>query len=89
MLAEGIDIPDCSLVVAMDRIPTAQAFTQMRGRARSSNGPGFVVMVPNQTERLRVLDLELESKNFQNNGNFLGAMVSVTTRKPSYLCTED
>jgi len=65
VLSEGIDIPECSVVVVFDRINTAQSFAQMRGRARSKDGLGFVVLVPDPKEEYRVRILEEDAKKFQ------------------------
>ena len=65
VLSEGIDIPECSVVVVFDRVATAQSFAQMRGRARSKEGLGFVVMVPDPKEEFRVRMLEEDAKKFQ------------------------
>ena len=42
--SEGIDVPECNLVVSMDKIKTSRTLIHTRGRARSKGGK-FVVML--------------------------------------------
>lgn len=42
--SEGIDVPECNLVVSMDKIKTSRSLIHTRGRARSKGGK-FVIMV--------------------------------------------
>lgn len=42
--SEGIDVPECNLVISMDRIKCSRSLIHTRGRARSKGGK-FVIMV--------------------------------------------
>ena len=46
VVSEGIDVPECSLVVVFDDLKNVTSFVQMRGRARKREGGAFIVMVP-------------------------------------------
>ncbi|CAM9208762.1 unnamed protein product, partial [Chrysoparadoxa australica] len=73
---EGIDVPACNLVIAMDPLSDARALIHMRGRARCKGG-AFIVMMPqgdlkeeqrllslfNQSERIRQNDLTDEAES--------------------------
>ena len=37
MLEEGLDVPDCNLVMRVDQAPTYASYIQSRGRARHQN----------------------------------------------------
>jgi len=65
VLSEGIDVPDCSLVVAFDTIANSTAFVQMRGRARQHNGGAFVLFASDQGGLERLFDLEQGAALFE------------------------
>lgn len=68
VLSEGIDVPDCSVVIVYDDLKDATTFVQMRGRARKRSGGGssFIVMVPNAEQEECVKKLEAEAEMFHN-----------------------
>jgi endoribonuclease Dicer len=45
VLEEGIDVPECNLVVRFDRPTTFRAYVQSRGRARAKQA-NYVFMLP-------------------------------------------
>ena len=48
--SEGIDVPECNLVVSMDKIKTSRSLIHTRGRARSKGGK-FIVMLEVRPKR--------------------------------------
>ena len=67
VVSEGIDVPECSLVVVYDDLKNVTSFVQMRGRARKKEGGAFVVMVPpSRTAEEGIRALELTAEQFQN-----------------------
>lgn len=42
--SEGIDVPECNLVISMDKLQTSRALIHTRGRARSRGGR-FIIMI--------------------------------------------
>ncbi len=67
VLSEGIDIPECSLVVAFDDVPNATAFVQMRGRARQQDGGSFVLFAPDRESLEKIFHLEQGAARFEKN----------------------
>ena len=59
---EGVDWPECELVISLYPPSTLTALVQMRGRARKKNSK-FVVLCSHEGERQAVEDL----KNRENN----------------------
>jgi ERCC4-related helicase len=51
--SEGMDFPQCALVVALDRIQTSTAYIQHRGRARRPNGRFYFMLQDEQNELLQ------------------------------------
>lgn len=41
--SEGIDVPECNLVISMDKIKNSRSLIHTRGRARAKGGK-FVIM---------------------------------------------
>ncbi|CAN0080814.1 unnamed protein product, partial [Ectocarpus sp. 12 AP-2014] len=64
--SEGIDVPECNLVVSMDKIKTSRSLIHTRGRARSKGGK-FVIMVEDRDdmERDRVSLMLMESEDIK------------------------
>ncbi|CBJ48587.1 dicer-like 3 [Ectocarpus siliculosus] len=64
--SEGIDVPECNLVVSMDKIKTSRSLIHTRGRARSKGGK-FVIMVEDgdDMERDRVSLMLMESEDIK------------------------
>jgi len=65
VLSEGIDVPECSLVVAFDTVANPTAFVQMRGRARQHDGGAFVLFAPDRETLERIFQLEQGAANFE------------------------
>ena len=59
---EGVDIPECELVICMNLPGTVTGFVQMRGRARKK-GSHFVIICSNQKEEEQMRNLLLREKN--------------------------
>ena len=59
---EGVDWPECELVVSLYPPSTLTALVQMRGRARKKNSK-FVVLCSNEEERDAVEDLKKRENN--------------------------
>ncbi|KAL5007600.1 hypothetical protein ScPMuIL_016406 [Solemya velum] len=59
---EGIDLPECELVVTMYAPDTVRAFVQMRGRARKKNSK-FIIMCTDPGEEESLSDLCNKEKN--------------------------
>jgi len=65
VLSEGIDVPECSLVVAFDTVANPTAFVQMRGRARLHDGGAFVLFAPDRETLERIFQLEQGAAYFE------------------------
>lgn len=65
VLSEGIDVPECSLVVAFDTVANPTAFVQMRGRARQHDGGAFVLFAPDRETLERIFQLEQGAAYFE------------------------
>lgn len=65
VLSEGIDVPECSLVVAFDTVANPTAFVQMRGRARQHDGGAFVLFAPDRESLERIFQLEQGAAHFE------------------------
>lgn len=59
---EGIDIPECELVITFNPPSTVTALVQMRGRARKNNSK-FVVLCNNSKEKEELEDLMTRERN--------------------------
>ena len=59
---EGVDWPECELVVSMYPPSTLTALVQMRGRARKKNSK-FVVLCSSDVERQNIEELKQKEKN--------------------------
>ncbi|XP_041365827.1 uncharacterized protein LOC121380886 [Gigantopelta aegis] len=59
---EGVDIPECELVVCMNLPGTVTGFVQMRGRARKKDSH-FVIICSNQKEEEQMHNLLKREKN--------------------------
>ncbi|KAK3102774.1 hypothetical protein FSP39_013845 [Pinctada imbricata] len=59
---EGIDIPECQLVVSMNPPSTVTALVQMRGRARKIQSK-FVIICTDVNEKAKMEDLQLKENN--------------------------
>ncbi|XP_063400411.1 uncharacterized protein LOC134685007 [Mytilus trossulus] len=59
---EGVDIPECELVITFNPPSTVTALVQMRGRARKNNSK-FVVLCNNSKEQAELEDLMKKEKN--------------------------
>ncbi|CAM9952259.1 unnamed protein product [Scytosiphon promiscuus] len=64
--SEGIDVPECNLVVSMDKIHTSRSLIHTRGRARSKGGK-FVIMLESgeDVERDRVAVMLMEAEDIK------------------------
>lgn len=65
VLSEGIDVPECSLVVAFDTVANSTAFVQMRGRARQHDGGAFVLFARDREALERIFQLEQGAAYFE------------------------
>lgn len=65
VLSEGIDVPECSLVVAFDEVPNSTAFVQMRGRARQHGGGAFVLFAADTDTLHKIFHLEVAASRFE------------------------
>ena len=59
---EGVDWPECELVVSLYPPSTLTALVQMRGRARKKNSK-FVVLCSSEEERKYIEDLKRRENN--------------------------
>ncbi|XP_052066353.1 uncharacterized protein LOC127705998 [Mytilus californianus] len=59
---EGVDIPECELVITFNPPSTVTALVQMRGRARKNNSK-FVVLCNNSKEKTELEDLMKKERN--------------------------
>ena len=59
---EGVDWPECELVVSMYPPSTLTALVQMRGRARKKNSK-FVVLCSSDVDRQNIEELKQKEKN--------------------------
>ena len=59
---EGVDWPECELVVSLYPPSTLTALVQMRGRARKKNSK-FVVLCSSQEEGQKIEDLKQRENN--------------------------
>ena len=59
---EGVDWPECELVVSMYPPSSLTALVQMRGRARKKNSK-FVVLCSSDVERQNIEELKQKEKN--------------------------
>jgi ERCC4-related helicase len=64
VLAEGIDVPACNVVVCFDEIQNTRCFAQMRGRARSKDG-SFIALVGSGEGGNSVMRLEREADHYR------------------------
>ncbi|XP_060070769.1 uncharacterized protein LOC132550694 [Ylistrum balloti] len=67
---EGIDLPECELVVSMNPPSTMTALVQMRGRARKLDSH-FVIVCNDKKEEAKMEDLLVREKNMMKAANFL------------------
>ncbi|XP_062568485.1 uncharacterized protein LOC134230665 [Saccostrea cucullata] len=67
---EGIDIPECELVITMNLPSTVTALVQMRGRARKANSK-FMVLCNDQLENDQLSELMKKEDNMIKAANFL------------------
>lgn len=67
---EGIDLPECELVVSMNPPSTMTALVQMRGRARKLHSH-FVIVCNDSKEKTRLGDLLVREENMIKAANFL------------------
>jgi superfamily II DNA/RNA helicase len=67
---EGIDIPECELVVTMNLPSSVTALVQMRGRARKENSK-FVVLCNDKIEEEKLSELMKKEDNMIKAANFL------------------
>ena len=61
---EGVDIPECQLVVCLNPPTTVKALVQMRGRARKKDSY-FVVLCSSQREKEKLEDLQRQEQNMK------------------------
>ena len=61
---EGVDIPECQLVVSLNPPTTVKALVQMRGRARKKDSY-FVVLCSSQREKEKLEDLKKQEQNMK------------------------
>ncbi|KAL8618754.1 hypothetical protein ACOMHN_015164 [Nucella lapillus] len=61
---EGVDIPECQLVVCLNPPTTVKALVQMRGRARKKDSY-FVVLCSSQREKEKLEDLQQQERNMK------------------------
>ncbi|KAL3841905.1 hypothetical protein ACJMK2_019994 [Sinanodonta woodiana] len=59
---EGLDLPECELVVSLMPPSTVTALVQMRGRARKMNSK-FIVLCNNDKEEAKLIDLLQREEN--------------------------
>lgn len=67
---EGIDIPECELVITFNPPSTVTALVQMRGRARKNNSK-FVVLCNSSKEKDELEDLMTKEKNMMEAAEFI------------------
>ena len=67
---EGVDWPECELVVSMYPPSTLTALVQMRGRARKKNSK-FVVLCSSDMERQNIEELKQKEKNMMIASEYL------------------
>lgn len=61
---EGIDIPECQLVVCLNPPTTVKALVQMRGRARKKDSY-FVVLCSSEKEKDKLVSLQSQELNMK------------------------
>ena len=61
---EGVDIPECQLVVSLNPPTTVKALVQMRGRARKKDSY-FVVLCSSLREKEKLEDLKQQEQNMK------------------------
>ncbi|KAK7491472.1 hypothetical protein BaRGS_00017301 [Batillaria attramentaria] len=61
---EGVDLPECQLVVCLNPPTTVKAMVQMRGRARKKDSY-FVVLCSSQKEKEKLEDLKRQEDNMK------------------------
>ncbi|XP_076450755.1 uncharacterized protein LOC143286826 isoform X2 [Babylonia areolata] len=61
---EGVDIPECQLVVCLNPPTTVKALVQMRGRARQKDSY-FVVLCSSQQEKQKLEELQKQELNMK------------------------
>lgn len=66
VLEEGIDLPECNLVICFDQIRNYGQYVQKRGRARMQKSR-FLIMVPDDKKR----EIEVEMEQWRNTINEL------------------
>jgi endoribonuclease Dicer len=59
---EGIDIPECELVITFNPPSTVTALVQMRGRARKNHSK-FIILCNSSKEKVKFEDLMMKEKN--------------------------
>lgn len=67
---EGIDIPECELVITMNLPSSVTALVQMRGRARKEHSK-FIVLCSEKMEEEKLLELLKREENMVKAANFL------------------
>eukprot|EP01088_Endostelium_zonatum_P018010 TRINITY_DN559_c0_g1_i5.p1 TRINITY_DN559_c0_g1~~TRINITY_DN559_c0_g1_i5.p1 ORF type:complete len:2419 (+),score=289.01 TRINITY_DN559_c0_g1_i5:154-7410(+) len=80
VVEEGLDIPDCSLVIAFDGLTSSKSMMQVRGRARKENSR-FVMICKNKQQMDQSIDFLEREKNMKvaiqklamehNNNNYI------------------
>ena len=93
VLEEGIDVPECNIVIRFDGVQSLIQFIQSRGRARMKNETSKFFILANEEESKRQLenhekymDHAIESHSKQNNTLF--SNIKDITKKASWLSRE-
>jgi endoribonuclease Dicer len=87
---EGLDIPQCNLVVRFDLYRTMIAYVQSRGRARHRNSKYLhMVEVGNEDHRDRVIDVKHDEKVMRNFCNALPQDRQISGNDTDLLSFED
>ena len=62
VLEEGIDVPECNIVIRFDGVQSLIQFIQSRGRARMQNETSKFFILANEEESNRQVQLEKHEK---------------------------